>query len=195
MTYERYKFLQRNQELGETFNAFLTDLKNLTSSCKYQADERDNMPRDKIVMNITSYTVREKLLSKAEVKLAETIDICRSSKITGQLMAGMGQHEQSHAVKGTSSGDTGNDSWQRSKNPTRNDHGSKAKACKFCGTTHTAKNCPPYGRSCTKCGMRNHFARCCSNFVKAKQTQKKTPVHTVKPDSNRERDAVLDING
>ena len=47
-------------------------------------------------MNITSNTVREKLLSKAELKLAETIDICRSSEITDQLMAGMSQHEQSH---------------------------------------------------------------------------------------------------
>ena len=73
--------------------------------------------------------------------------------------------------------------------------------------------CPvQYGRSCNKCGMRNHFARCFINFVKAKQTQKKTPVYTVKPDSNnhadgnmfvytvfnsrnREWHAVLDING
>ena len=143
VTYERYKFLQRNQELGETFDAFLTDLKKLISSCKYHADERDNILRDQIMMNITSNTVREKLLSKAELKFAETIDICRSSEITGQLMAGMSQHKQSRAVKGTSSScnrDTGNDYWQRSKNPTRNDHNSKAKACKFCVTTHVARN-------------------------------------------------------
>ena len=98
-------------------------------------------------MNITSNTVREKLLSKAELKLAETIDICRSSEITGQLMAGMSQHEQSLAMKGTSSSrsrDNGNDSWQRSKNRTRNDHHCKAKACKSCGTTHAARNCPAY---------------------------------------------------
>ena len=130
-------------------------------------------------------------------------------------MAGMSQHEKSHAVKGTSSScnrDTGNDSWQCSKNPTRNDHHCKAKACKLCCTTHAVRNCPAYGRSCNKCGMRNHFARCCSNFGKAKQTQKKMPVHTVKPYSNnhaegnmfvytvlnsrnREWQAVLDING
>ena len=140
MTYEQYKSLQRNQELGGTF---------------------------------------------------EATDICRSSEITGQLMAGMSQHEQSYAVKGTSSSrshDTGNDSWQRSKNSTRNDHDSKAKACKFCGTTHADRNCPAYGKSCNKCGMCNHFAQCCSNFVKAKQTQKKTPVHTVQPDSNNHAD-------
>ena len=70
------------------------------------------------------------------------------------------------------------------------------------------QNRPAYGRSCNKCGIRNHFARCCSSFIKAKQTQKKTPVHTVKPDSNNHTDgnmlvytvlkkqiiAVLDIN-
>ena len=166
LTYERFKFLQRNQELGETFDAFLTDLKTLISSCKYHAEERDNLLRDQIVMNITSNTVREKLLSKAELKLAETIDICRSSEKTG--------HEQSHAVKGTSSSrsrDTGNDSWQRSKNPTRNYLVSNANACKLCDTTHAARNCPAYGRSCNKCKMRNHFARCCSNFGNVKQTE------------------------
>ena len=57
MTYKRYKFLQRNQELGETFEAFLTDLKNLISSCKYHADERDNILRDQIVMNINHQTL------------------------------------------------------------------------------------------------------------------------------------------
>ena len=133
VTYERCKFLQRNQELGETFDAFLTDLKNLISSCKYRADERDNLLRGQFMMNITSSTVHEKLLPKAELKLAETIGICGSTDISGQLMAGMNQHEQSHAVKFTSSshsGDTINDSWQRSMKRTRNDHGSKAKTCK-----------------------------------------------------------------
>ncbi|KAI0240645.1 hypothetical protein LSAT2_008593, partial [Lamellibrachia satsuma] len=107
------------------------------------------------------------------------------------------QHEQSHAVKDTSSSrsrDTGNDSWQRSKNPTKNDHDSKAKACKFCVTTHAARNCPAYGKSCNKCGIRNHFARCCINFVKAKQAQKKTPVHTDKPDSNNHADGNMFVH-
>ena len=131
----------------------------------------------KSLMNITSNTVREKLLTKAELKLAETIDICSSSELTRQLMAGMSQHEQLHAVNGTSnshSRDTGNDSWQRSKNPTENDHDSKAQACKLCGTKQAVRNCPVYGRSCNKCGMRNHLARCCSNFDKVKQTQKRS---------------------
>ena len=68
----------------------------------------------RLVRSKSAFAVREKLLSKAELKLAETIDICRSSEITGQLMASMSQHEQSHAVNGTSSSrsrDTGNDSW------------------------------------------------------------------------------------
>ena len=66
-TYARYKFLQRNPG---TFDAFLTDLKNLISSCKYRVNERDNILRDQILMNITLNTVREKLLSKAELNLA-----------------------------------------------------------------------------------------------------------------------------
>ena len=43
-TYERYKFLKREQEQGETFESFLTDLNNLVSSCGYHVEEKSKVP-------------------------------------------------------------------------------------------------------------------------------------------------------
>ena len=104
-------------------------------------------------------------------------------------MARMSQHEQSHAVKGTSrsrSRDTGNDSWQRSKNPTRNDHGSKANTCKLCDTTHAARNCPAYGRSCKNaqplCTMLQYLCQ------RKADTEEDASIHTIKPGSNNQAD-------
>ena len=57
-TYERYKFLKRKQEQGETFESFLTDLNNLVSSCGYHVEEKTEVLRDPIVMGIVSNVVR-----------------------------------------------------------------------------------------------------------------------------------------
>ena len=68
-TYERYKFLKRKQEQGETFESFLTDLKNLVSSCGYHVEEKSKVLRDQIVSNV----VREKLLDQAALTLLTII--------------------------------------------------------------------------------------------------------------------------
>ena len=52
-TYERYKFLKRKQKQGESFESFLTDLKNLVSSCGYHI-EKCKVLRDQIVMGVMS---------------------------------------------------------------------------------------------------------------------------------------------
>ena len=59
-TYERYKFLKRKQEQVETFESFLTDLKNLVCSCGYHVEEKSKVLRDQIVMGVVSNVVREK---------------------------------------------------------------------------------------------------------------------------------------
>ena len=88
-TYERYKFLKRKQEQGETFESFLMDLKNIVSSCGYHVEEKSKVLRDQIVMGVVSNVVREKLLDQAALMLNTAVDLCRSSEVTGQLLMGM----------------------------------------------------------------------------------------------------------
>ena len=59
--YERYKFMKRLQKVGENFDTFVTDLRNIIRTCEYHVDERDNLLRDQIVLGISSDCVREKL--------------------------------------------------------------------------------------------------------------------------------------
>lgn len=48
--YERYNFYQRNQKEGESFDAFLMDIKILVKSCEFTANTTNEMFRDRIVM-------------------------------------------------------------------------------------------------------------------------------------------------
>ena len=63
-TYQRYKFIKRKQEQGESFDSFLTDLKNLVSSCGYHIEEKGKVLRGQIVMGISSNTARKTFRSR-----------------------------------------------------------------------------------------------------------------------------------
>jgi hypothetical protein len=47
VTYERYNFNQRKQEIGESFDAFVADLRRLARSCDYGVVE-ESMIRDRM---------------------------------------------------------------------------------------------------------------------------------------------------
>ena len=150
-TYERYNFLKRKQEQGESFESFLIDLKNLVTSCGYYVEEKCKVLHDQIVMGVTSNVVREKLLDLETLTQKTAVDLCRSSEVTGQLLKGVSGNEgiSVHAVKGHRSTHINNRSNGDSK--PKHVHRYQAKCCKYCGNTHEPRNCPACGRDCNKC--------------------------------------------
>ena len=74
-TYEWYEFLKRKQEQGESFESFLTDFKNLVSSCGYHVEEKCNVLRDQIVIGVMSNVVRKELLDQETLTLKTVIDM------------------------------------------------------------------------------------------------------------------------
>ncbi len=61
VTYERYNFNQQKQEMGESFDIFLSDLRRLARSCEY-GDVEESTIRDRIVVGIRDDASRRKLL-------------------------------------------------------------------------------------------------------------------------------------
>jgi len=41
----------------------------------------------------------------------------------------------------------------------------KDQNCKYCGLKHAKRNCPAYGKTCHKCGRKNHFATVCKTKI------------------------------
>ena len=190
-TYERYKFLKGKQEQGETFESFLTDLKNLVSSCGYPVEEKSKVLHDQIVMGVVSNAVREKLLDQAALTLNTALDLCRSSEVTGQLLMGMSATNDPiqpvHAVKQKGQGHKSTHTNSSDKHV----HKNNPKCCKYCGKSHEPRQCQANGRFCNKRGMKNHYANCCDNFSKH---DNKTPVHSVGHNNDNTHSIVFSVN-
>ena len=60
--FARYKFYNKQQDRGESFDHFLTELKLLVKDCNF--GKPDEMVRDSIVFGTTSTAVRDKLINK-----------------------------------------------------------------------------------------------------------------------------------
>ena len=68
-TLERHTFNSRNQEEGECFDDFLTELKILLKNCNFCGTCVDGLLRDRIVSGIRDSSLRQKLLSDTDLTL------------------------------------------------------------------------------------------------------------------------------
>ncbi|XP_031327272.1 uncharacterized protein LOC116158601 isoform X1 [Photinus pyralis] len=151
--FNRYKFFNRNQAEGESFDNFLTDLKKIAKICEFEKQE-ESLVRDKIILGIRDRGLQEALLREADINLEKASNLCRAAEVSKQqvklMREGKGNElninklKIGHSKKGTNSGSSENghnDNYQ----------------CKKCGKTHAIRACPAYGLKCNQCGRFNHF--------------------------------------
>ena len=84
-TYERYLINKREQESGESFDAYLSNLRSLAKTCNF-GELRDNLIRDRIVIGIWDNSIRKKLLAEGKITLDKCINISRANKTTAQQL-------------------------------------------------------------------------------------------------------------
>ena len=96
---ERRKFFWRNQHDEETFDQFLTELRNLAVSCEFQ-NLNESLLLYKVVDGIKSDKCHDVLLRKgAEMTLEKAINICRTEEITKIQMQEMTNEKEVCAVR------------------------------------------------------------------------------------------------
>ena len=150
-TYERYKFNQRTQKPAETTDQFVTALKTLSATCNFCDCMRETLIRDQLVTGINSPETRKFSLQNA-------IDICRAMESSASQFKDMDYTQGAVA-------ETVNNVFKKSfsKNAAQNRFKPAQQDCKFCGGHHqfVKSKYPAYGKSCSKCGGRNHLAKVC----------------------------------
>lgn len=168
--FERYIFNHRQQEEGETFEHYLTELRQLVKNCNYnncnkkdQESPENKMLRDRIVHGIRDKTVQEALLRMDNLTLEKAATHCRIFEQSKQ---------QVHIIHNESGGSDRETvvvsevretlGHNKSKHrPTNSRTMGKDFNCGRCQSVHGPKACPAYGKKCAKCGLLNHFARAC----------------------------------
>jgi hypothetical protein len=148
-TLERYKLGRRSQQEGESMDKFLADLRILVKSCQYCKKCEPSILRDRIVLGIRCDDTREELLKARKLDLPNCIDICRA----GETASSHGNTIKSDGVNRVEEGEK----WNR--NTPQNQE------CRFCPYSHPMRKekCPAWGKTCAKCGLKNHFALKCKN--------------------------------
>ncbi|XP_019220499.2 uncharacterized protein LOC109204242 [Oreochromis niloticus] len=126
------------------------------------------MIRDQIVFGVVDRKVRERLLRETDLTLEGAIRICQACELS-----------QQHVKTFSETGDTaigatvGAVSIQRGKRMLpRSD--SRMLDCKHCGLKHMPKKCPAYGKICSACHGKNHFAKQCISKGKEDKTKRST---------------------
>ena len=177
-TYERFVFHSRKQGECETMDAFISDLRDLVKSCGFCDACLPSMIKDRIVLGVFDAKVQTELLKCRDLTLEKCIDICKASESALAQNRAIRPNEQVHKVS------TGNrkEGYKPKSNKKNQDDG--ARLCKFCGEHHKMKKelCPAYGKTCSECGLRNHFAVKC-------RTKEGRRVHQVQ-DSDEESEWV-----
>ncbi|KAG5888938.1 hypothetical protein JTB14_012197 [Gonioctena quinquepunctata] len=165
--FERYMFSRRQQKEGESFDHFLTDCRHLIKTCNYNTvdpnqSQVEKALRDRIVTGIKDPTTREALLRIDDLTLEKAIRFCRTSEQSkSQSLQFQESGTEVNIVKKKNKYQKYNKSSKSSKfNGTKNESGRNFK-CKRCQTIHGPRECPAFGKKCSKCGIENHFAVSC----------------------------------
>ncbi|KAG0717678.1 hypothetical protein GWK47_053916 [Chionoecetes opilio] len=66
-TFERYRFNLRGQRPGESFEQYVTALRQIALRCDYENITPDQILRDRIMFGITDDTVRDRLLREKDI--------------------------------------------------------------------------------------------------------------------------------
>ncbi|TRY72057.1 hypothetical protein TCAL_13772 [Tigriopus californicus] len=160
---DRIEFYNATQTPGETFDNFLTRLKEVLCACNFETNpacftcktREDDLMRDRIVCGILSNVTRHKLLSEVDLTVERSVKICQAEEgaVSSQ------NNLEPKSVQGISS-------YKKGKKLIKNNN--QAKKCSNCGRrTHELKDaCPAIGRTCHKCGSHGHFSPCCPTCCK-----------------------------
>ena len=161
VSYERYKFFSRAQESGESIDQYVTILRKLCETCEF-GTLKNSLIKDRIVLGVNNTKTRERLLRVPDLTLQKALDVVRSAEATDMQMKEL-DDSSVHGIGGEKNKSTDK------KTPSDNEEKrppSKKFNCGNCGTTHRARECPAYGKTCNYCQSRNHFQSVCRSRKK-----------------------------
>jgi len=194
-TYERFVFNKRSQLPDETFESFLAAIQSQIKLCNYHMDSENSLLRDRIVIGIRDPEVQRALLKERNLTLDRCIDICKSiqnasaqakvlqgdavSRITAKRAPKPAQKVKPAYTAQTTA------HYDSRKRPDKDKH----LHCKFCGQQHIMKKleCPAWGKTCSKCNGKNHFAVKCPKQGRVHGINDSEPVEWINSVNNSDK--------
>ena len=189
--FERYRFNLRGQRPGESFEQYVTSLRQIALRCNFETITPDEILRDRIMFGITDNKVRDRLLREKNLTLERTLEICRANEVSSAQQKEVSKIQDSsiHVIgKGKKQPKTDDkktfDFRRAAKQP------GWISDCRFCGRDHKKikEECPAWGKECAKCKKRNHFKVKCSNVQSFQPRRVMRGVHSVQESDEMDSD-------
>lgn len=79
VTYERHVFFLREQKQDENIDSYVTDLRDLSSTCEF-GTLTDSLIKDRLILGIKDRTLKDRLLRTKDLTLSLALEICRASE-------------------------------------------------------------------------------------------------------------------
>lgn len=177
LSYERHMFRKMKQEKTERIDSFVMRLRTQVERCEFDANQDENI-RDQITSGCFSDSLRRKILERGDINLDAIMKIARIAEAVSEQ-----QKEFSHAPKNDNKENTdtnevckiGNRMFTGGRNNSnRNYSGMECARCGWKGHRANDEKCPAKGKTCTKCGKTNHFARKCRTRSAQNQESKES---------------------
>lgn len=123
------------------------------------------------MFGIMDTTLRDRLLREKDITLERTLEICRASEVSIAQQKEVSKMNDGNVHAVVRDGQQ----WQSRSNVTEAEQQripatpiqlvGRIKDCRFCALEHEKRKeaCPAWGKTCSKCRKRNHFAAKCSN--------------------------------
>ncbi|XP_046746420.1 uncharacterized protein K02A2.6-like [Diprion similis] len=170
--YERLLFRSITQQDNESVNQFYVRLKQQAQNCAF-GDMEDQMIRDQIIEKIQSSALRQKLLEEGRnLTLQRALELIRLGESSQQHTNAIEHKEET--VNRIQSKQNHHGS-MRQNQPKAQGQPKESYKCHRCGYTgHYAadKKCPAWGKTCEKCGLKDHFQIVCKTKKGAKARDK-----------------------
>ena len=128
-------------------------LRKLSETCEFST-LKNSVIKDRIVLGISDTKTGERLLRISDPTLEKAIDVVRSADATEIQLRDMANDSAVHGNKKT----------PFRKTPSANEDSpssSKIFNCRNCGTRHSVRECPAYGKTCHNCKKQHHFQSMC----------------------------------
>lgn len=176
LSFERHKFFTRRQNIYETIEQYVTELKNLSLSCEL-GTLRDSVVKDILICGIKDDKTREKLLETDVETLDQAVKICYNTETTKErnklISNGKGSNEEAAMsstdgkIRAVNASKKFHNKYNGRQAQQRNHYGRNVeienKKCVICNSFHPKMKCPAYGKKCNKCSKMNHFASVCNS--------------------------------
>lgn len=156
----RYKFNSRNRQPNESVADYVTELRRLAESCKYN-DVLDEMLRDRLVCGINDQRIQRRLLAEGNLSFQKAFELAQAFEAAEQDVQKLheGSQRQVHSVRPE----------QRRQDQYRKPRSSQPSSsvtqpstpCPRCGGQHWSRLCRFQTAVCHSCGKRGHLRRVC----------------------------------